>query len=99
MGLNEILTIIGIGLIYASALITTYVNIRLKLKELDVKILRIEKDFREYKTNIDCDMGKLEDKNSLEHGEIMDKIDIIVEKISDIRVHQAESNRRNQSNS
>lgn len=86
MEIAEILTIVGLVLLYGGALLTAYVNIRVKIKELDVKILNLQKEFDGNKEKVENDIQRLEDKNSIEHETIMKKIDILIEKIVDIRV-------------
>jgi hypothetical protein len=95
MGIAEILTIIGLGLLYGSALIMSYINIRIKIKELEMKIMGLQHDFDVNKKKVEIDISKLEDRNTTEHREIMEKVDIIIEKISEIRISQAKNNKEN----
>jgi hypothetical protein len=100
MDLSELLTLIGFGLFYLAALITSIINIRLKLKELEIKIIGLEndlketkifsnKEMRELEARQDACMNKLEQSNTTEHNVIMTKIDIILEKITEIKVNAA----------
>lgn len=89
MAISEILTIIGLALLYGSALITSYLNIRIKIKELEVKILNLQKDFDSNKSKVENDIKKLEDRNTIEHDAIINKIDELIEKITDVRIVQA----------
>lgn len=89
MGIAEILTIIGLALVYGSALITAYINIRVKMKELDVKIINLQKEFDEEQIKVQKNLEKLEENNSKVYNQIMNKVDIIIEKITDVRIAQA----------
>jgi len=100
MTTQEILIVIGLFLTYATALIGIYVNVRVKMRELEVQIMQLQKDIHECKTAIDSDfdyldkksiqaMREMDEKNSAEHHEIMAKIDMILERITQVRVEQA----------
>ena len=89
-------------LTYAGALVGIYVNIRVKLKEMEVEIMGIQKDIHECKNAIVTDfdyldkktitaMHEIDEKNSKEHYEILAKIDMILEKLTQVRVEQARS--------
>lgn len=89
MATSEILTIIGLCLLYGGALISAYINIRLKIKELDVKLQTLEEALEVHEIQIGNSVSKLEEKNTHEHNNLNVKIDMIIEKITDIKVTAA----------
>jgi hypothetical protein len=86
---ETVLTIIGGFLLYATGLIGVYVNIRIKLKELDIKYSNLKQDLDSHKLSTGSNLVRLEERNSLEHDSIIVKIDSLLEKVTEIRVEQA----------
>lgn len=89
IGTVEIITIVGLFLGYATALIGAYVNLKVKLKELDVKILNLEGELNAHRSRINNTVDKFEECNTKEHDAIVVKIDTMLEKITELRVNQA----------
>lgn len=89
---ESVLTIIGGFLFYATGLIGVYVNLRVKLKELDIKVINLQRELAQHKLSNGINVTRLEERNTLEHDSIMVKIDKLLEKITEIRVDQAASN-------
>ena len=59
------------------------------MKELEVSILDLKSDLEAHKTRINANVHKFEERNTVEHDHIMDKIDIILEKVTELRIYQA----------
>ncbi|HNQ82478.1 MAG TPA: hypothetical protein PKM34_02475 [Bacteroidales bacterium] len=97
MTVQDILTIIGLFLLYATGLIGVYVNLRIKLKELEIKLFNLQDEFAQHKLLIGNNVTKLEERNTIEHDSISVKIDKLLEKITEIRVDQASNNVINKS--
>ncbi|MCK9399604.1 MAG: hypothetical protein M0Q51_06370 [Bacteroidales bacterium] len=89
MELEYILTIIGGFLLYATGLVGVYVNIRIKLKELEVKLTNLKEDLSQHKLITGINVKNLEERNTLEHDSISLKMDNLLEKVTEIRVEQA----------
>jgi hypothetical protein len=92
MEIEYILTILGGFLLYATGLIGVYVNIRIKLKELDVRLTNLKDDVDSHKLSASINVKSLETRNTIEHDAIIIKIDNLLEKVTEIRVDQATVN-------
>lgn len=99
MTVQDILTIIGLFLLYATGLVGVFVNLRIKIKEIEIKMLNLQDELAQHKISIGCNVQRLEERNTIEHDSIMVKIDKLLEKITEIRVDQAASNSSVKSNS
>lgn len=86
MNLSTIISIVAILLGYAGAVVSLYVNLRIKLKALDLKILEIEKDLLEFKKLSQNTMEKLDIKNSTEHNVILNKLDKLFDKLIELKL-------------
>jgi hypothetical protein len=86
---ETIVTIIGGFAVYATGLIGIYVNIRLKLKELEIRLTNLKVEVDTHRLERISHLSRLESRNSLEHDSITGKIDILIEKVTEIRVEQA----------
>jgi hypothetical protein len=89
MEIEYILTILGGFLLYATGLVGVYVNIRIKLKELEVKFANLKSDLDSHKQTTGTNVKSLETRNTIEHDAIIIKIDNLLEKVTEIRVEQA----------
>jgi hypothetical protein len=89
MRTEDIVAIIGGLLVYATGLIGVYVNLRVKLKELEIKMLNLQQELSQHKLAIGINVTRLEERNTIEHDSIMVKIDKLLEKLIEIRVDQA----------
>jgi hypothetical protein len=89
METEYVLTILGGFLLYATGLIGVYVNIRIKLKELDVRLANLKSDFDSHKISAGYSVKNLETRNTIEHDAIILKMDSLLEKVTEIRVEQA----------
>jgi len=99
MRIEDILTIVGIFLLYSTGLIGVYVNLKVKLKELEVRLTNLHDDFVRNKSTVGLNVTKLEERNTLEHDTIMVKIDALLEKVTELRVTQAKDSKfKKQSN-
>ena len=98
MILQDLLTIIGCFLLYSTGLIGVYVNLRVKLKELEIKMMNLQEELAQHKLAIGTNVTRLEERNTQEHDSIMVKIDKLLEKLIEIRVDQAANNALNKSN-
>lgn len=92
MTIQDILTAIGLFLVYATALVGVYVNLRVKMKEIEIKMMNLQQELSQHKLAIGLNVNGLEKRNTLEHDSIMVKIDNLLEKIIEIRVDQASAN-------
>jgi hypothetical protein len=97
MRTEDIIAIIGGFLLYATGLIGVYVNLRVKLKELEIKMLNLQQELSQHKLSNGINVTRLEERNTLEHDSISVKIDKLLEKITEIRVDQAANNVVNKS--
>lgn len=88
MKLEDLLTIIGLFLIYTTGLIGVYVNLRVKMKELEIKLASLSEELAAHKLAVGQAVKKLEERNTLEHDSIIEKMDKMLEKIIEIRVEQ-----------
>jgi len=86
MNLSTIISIVAILLGYAGAVVSLYVNLRIKLKALDLKILEIEKNLLEFKNLSQNTMEKLDIKNSTEHNVILNKLDKLLDKLIELKL-------------
>jgi len=86
MNLSTIISIVAILLGYAGAVVSLYVNLRIKLKALDLKILEIEKDLLEFNKLSQNTMEKLDIKNSTEHNVILNKLDKLFDKLIELKL-------------
>lgn len=104
MELSELLTLIGFGLVYVGALIATITNIRIKIKELEVKIMNVQNELQENKVISECRIQKLEERNTKEHDAISSKVDALtvnlyakidslLEKIIELKVQAAKKDK------
>lgn len=93
MRIEDILTIIGLFLLYSTALIGVYVNLKVKLKELEVRLTNLQEEFIRHKSNVGLNVQKLEERNTIEHDSIMVKIDALLEKVTELRVTQAKESK------
>jgi hypothetical protein len=99
MTVQDILTIIGLFLLYATGLVGVFVNLRIKIKEIEIKMLNLQDELAQHKVSIGCNVQRLEERNTIEHDSIMIKIDALLEKVTELRVTQAkESKFKKQSN-
>jgi hypothetical protein len=92
MTVQDVLTTIGLFLVYSTALVGVYVNLRVKMKEIEIKMLNLQQELSQHKLAIGLNVNSLEKRNTIEHDSIMIKIDNLLEKIIEIRVDQASSN-------
>lgn len=93
MSTTDFLTIIGFLLFYATGLIGVYINLRIKLKELEIRFLNLQEEFLRHKQSIGTNVVRLEERNTLEHDSIMIKIDALLEKVTELRVTQAKDSK------
>jgi uncharacterized protein HemX len=93
MKIEDILTIIALFLLYSTALIGVYVNLKVKLKELEVRLTNLQEEFIRHKSNVGLNVQKLEERNTIEHDSIMVKIDALLEKVTELRVTQAKDSK------
>lgn len=84
----EVIGLATLLLTYLSGLIGMYVQMRVKLKELDVRVLSIQNDLNEFKKTVSNDIKHIsvQHDKSLERidekfDKINEKLDIITEKI------------------
>jgi uncharacterized coiled-coil protein SlyX len=93
MDIEAILIIIGIILTYSSVLITAWINVRIKLKELDIRMSKLENDFN---TQCDSQQRTIEIWNNnireikmdiKEHNNKLDeKLNTLISRFDDFRV-------------
>jgi hypothetical protein len=95
MTVQDVLTTIGLFLVYSTALVGVYVNLRVKMKEIEIKMLNLQQELAQHKLAIGLNVNSLEKRNTIEHDSIMIKIDNLLEKIIEIRVDQASANALN----
>ena len=52
MTIQDILTAIGLFLVYATALVGVYVNLRVKMKEIEIKMMNLQQELSQHKLAI-----------------------------------------------
>lgn len=75
MNVENILTIVGFFLVYGSLLIIGWINVRIKIKEIDVREQLLENDVKELKSDI-------KEQNCI----INNKLDDLISRFDDFRV-------------
>lgn len=93
--MNETIMLVIAALTYIGALVGIYVSMRVKLKELDVKLFNIEKDLEAYKVKNDETSERINTLNRHDHADIIIKLDQMMEKIYNIKIENAKTNTRN----
>lgn len=95
-----ILILVGFALTYGAAFLAAWININLKIKELEMKLIALEnmhnKDIAELKVLIERFMTGIEtvnSQNTSDHNKISDKIDVIREIINEMKLGIARNGR------
>lgn len=93
-----ILILVGFALTYGAAFLAAWININLKIKELEMKLIALEnmhnKDIAELKVLVERFMTGIEavnTQNTLDHEKISAKIDIIKESINEMKISMAKN--------
>lgn len=81
MGVSEMIGLAALILTYTTAIITIYVQMKVKLKELDIKVLVIQNDLNEFKKTTQCDIREIVRSQERSLEKINEKLDAIYEKI------------------
>lgn len=85
MEISEIIGVAAFILTYSTALIGIYINMKLKIKEIDIKMQSIEKDLSSFKKSTQDDFKKFIEKHELEHNVFSNKLDILLEKFYELK--------------
>ena len=88
MNAAGIIATIGLVLLYSTALVKIYLDVKVKLTKLDLKILNLETEFNEHKIISEAVNVRLEDKSTTERTAIFNKMDTMLEKIVELRINQ-----------
>lgn len=95
-----ILILVGFVLTYGAAFLAAWININLKIKELEMKLIALEnmhnKDINDLRILIERFMTGIETintQNTNEHEKIIAKVDTIKENINDIKITIARNGR------
>lgn len=81
MSVAEILTIIITGIGYLSMLIGMYINTKVKMKEMEVRILNLESDLTNFKNDVNKAFETIIQRNSVEHDKIYNRLDDLINKM------------------
>ena len=93
MNSGEIIAIIGMVLIYSGALVSFWVRLNVKLKELELMIQNnnklfndhVEWDNKENERHVE-NISNLRNDNKGEHKEMMKSMTLILEKLTDFQI-------------
>ena len=95
-----ILILVGFALTYGAAFLAAWININLKIKELEMKLIALEnmhnKDIAELKVLVERFMSGIEQvnqQNTADHEKISAKIDGIKESINEMKLGIARNGR------
>lgn len=83
MSVAEILTIVITGIGYLSMLIGMYINTKVKMKEMEVRILNLESDMTNFKNDVNKTLDTIIQRNSIEHDKIYNRLDDLINKMFD----------------
>lgn len=81
MSVAEILTIVITGIGYLSMLIGMYINTKVKMKEMEVRILNLESDMTNFKNDVNKAFETIVQRNSVEHDKIYNRLDDLINKM------------------
>lgn len=81
---NTIVAIVGLFVTYLTSLIAIYVNIKVKLKEMEVKLASIQSELTEHKSSTERDISKLISDQREDNKLIHTKLDSLLEKIFEL---------------
>ena len=84
MELNSIIAIVALTLTYTTTLIATYINIRIKIKELEVKITSIQSELIEHKADNKSDLDKMISSHREDIKQINEKLDTLLDKLFEL---------------
>ena len=73
-----------------SALVTTWVNARVEISKMETEIrirfAKLEEDLITHKTENEKDFEKYHKENREDHGNIIEKLDKVVETVTDMKI-------------
>lgn len=93
MEISNIIAIIGLFLTYVTGLVGIYVSLKVKIKELEVKIAGIQKEFEEHKMDNKCDIDKIFSSQREDIKEINQKLDLLIERFFELKNTQNKNNK------
>lgn len=85
MGTSELVAIVGLFLTYLSGLIGIYINLKVKMKELEVKIISIQGELTEHKIDTSKDIDKLIQSQKADILLLNNKLDLMLERIYELK--------------
>lgn len=80
-----IITIVSLAITYIGALVSIYVNLRVNMKELDVKIVSIQSELTEFKKSYECEMKGMIADHKQDVKDISIKLDLMMERIYELK--------------
>lgn len=93
MEISNIITIIGLFLTYITGLIGIYVSLKVKIKELEVKIAGLQKEIEEHKLDNKTDIDKIFSSQRQDIKEINQKLDVLLERFFELKNSQNKNNK------
>lgn len=93
MGTSEIVAIVIAGVSYLTAIINIYVQMRIKFKELDVKIISVQNELTEFKKKTENTFDRIVETNIKDHQRLYDKIDELIKIMYDLNNVKGNNNK------
>lgn len=90
---SNIITIIGLFITYLTGLIGIYVSLKVKIKELEVKIAGLQKEIEEHKLDNKTDIDKIFSSQRQDIKEINQKLDVLLERFFELKNSQNKNNK------
>lgn len=85
MEINTIIAIIALFLTYITSLVGLYINIKVKMKELEVKIINIQGELTEHKIDNSKDIDKIIQSQKADILLLNNKLDLMLERIYELK--------------
>lgn len=85
MELSNIIVIISLFITYFTGLIGIYVNLKVKMKELEVKIVSIQGELTEHKIDNSKDIDKIIQSQKADILLLNNKLDLMLERIYELK--------------
>lgn len=90
---SNIITIIGLFITYVTGLVGIYVSLKVKIKELEVKIAGLQKEIEEHKMDNKNDIDKIFSSQREDIKEINQKLDLLIERFFELKNSQNKNNK------
>lgn len=85
MELSNIIVIGSLFISYITGLVGVYVNLKVKMKELEIKIISIQGELTEHKIDNSKDIDKLIQSQKADTMLLNNKLDLMLERIYELK--------------